>query len=177
MNEWRGLSVGAALECVERVSSRVWALVGLGQMEGGDCLIADISDSHDVQVKGLYYAATGDVFDCENDELASLDDDALILAASYDKTREKDPAVHILGSIEGETGQLTVRQPAGNYLRACRWDRIKQGVLGRPDAILRTLPQCGCGGSLGAPQLFDSFAEMSTYHFCAFCAEDAVCQI
>ena len=177
MGEWRGLSVGVALECAERVSSRAWALVGLGQMEGGDCLIADISNPHDVQVKGLYYAATGDVFDCENDELAQLDDARLMLAASYDKIREKDFAVHILGSIGGETGQLTVRQPAGNYLRACRWDRIKQGALGRPNAILRTLPQCGCGGSLGAPQLFDSFVEMSTYHFCAFCAEDAVCRI
>ena len=177
MDEWRSLSVGVALECVERVSSRAWALVGLGQMESGDCLIADISDPQDVQVKGLYHAATGDVFDCENDELVLLDDDALMLAASYGKIREKDPAVHILGSIADATGQLTVRQPAGNYLRACRWDRIKQGALGRSNAILRTLPQCGCGGSLGAPQLFDSFVEMSTYHFCAFCAEDAVCRI
>ena len=93
MDEWRGLSVGVALECVERVSSRAWALVGLGQMESGDCLIADISDPQDVQVKGLYHAATGDVFDCENDELVLLDDDALMLAASYGKIREKHPAV------------------------------------------------------------------------------------
>lgn len=177
MDEWRGLSIGVVLECVERVSSHVWALVGLGQMEGGDCLIADVSDSHDIQVKGLYHATTGDVFDCENDELALLDDADLTLAASYDKIREKDPAVHILGSLADATGQLTVRQPAGNYLRACRWDRISQGALGKSNAILRTLPQCGCGGSLGTPQLFDSFVEMSTYHFCAFCAEDAVCRI
>ena len=177
MEAWRGLSVGDALECAKRVSPRAWALVGLGQMEGGDCLIADISDSCDIQIKALYHAASGDVFDCENDELSLLDDADLMLAASYGDIRDKEPAVHILGSIEGASGQLTVRQPAGNYLRACRWDRVEPGALGRPDAILRTLPQCGCGGSLGAPQLFDSFVEMSTYHFCAFCAEAAVCRV
>ncbi|MBO4353019.1 MAG: hypothetical protein J5818_05955, partial [Eggerthellaceae bacterium] len=89
----------------------------------------------------------------------------------------QSPAVHILGSPDGATGQLTARQPSGNYLRACRWDRIESGALGRPDAILRTLPQCGCGGSLGVPQLFDSFVEMSTYHFCAFCIESIICRI
>nr|AHF25148.1 hypothetical protein [uncultured bacterium Contig1772] len=89
-------------------------------------------------------------------------------AHSADDPAAPAPAVRIVGDLDGETGQVTVLQPDGSYRRYSRWDRINQGSPAQPDAILRTLPQCGCGGSIGMPKLFDSFAEMSAYFFCTF---------
>ena len=137
----------AILECASDVSERTWALIDDGVSAAGNFLIADVTDGSP-RVEGRYDASTGDVF------------------AGGAHTPGEEPAVHVIGPLAGDTGQVTVRQEKGNYLRICRWDRLSpdSGV----EALLRTLPQCGCGGSLGAPKLFDSFAEMSAYHFCAF---------
>lgn len=102
---------------------------------------------------GSYDLATGNVF------------------AAFGQTDE--PAVLVIGKPDGDTGQLKVRQPQGNYLRICRWDRISEDTAAHSQATLRTLPQCGCGGSLGIPQLFDTFQDMSEYYFRAFYLKDA----
>lgn len=44
----------------------------------------------------------------------------------------------------------------------------------QPHAVVRTLPQCGCGGYLGAPMMFDSFEEMLAYFFVVFSDAQAV---
>ena len=77
-----------------------------------------------------------------------------------------------VGDPNGTTGQLKARQPKGNYLRVCRWDRLAPDQVPaiQPDAVFRTLPQCGCGGYLGTPKFFSTFAEMSAYVFCNFYA-------
>ena len=35
---------------------------------------------------------------------------------------------------------------------------------------MQSLPQCGCGGYLGAPMVFESFIEMVAYFFVVFVA-------
>ncbi len=80
----------------------------------------------------------------------------------------EDLAVRILGELSESSGQVTILQPNGTYRRFSRWDRIDVAPPSQPDAILRTLPQCGCGGALGMPRLFDSFEEMSIYFFTTF---------
>lgn len=142
------------LECLVDVSDRAWMLVGLGELPDGSCLIADTADAGDALPVGFFDGSTGDVFVCRDGEAAPDLADG--------------PAVHIVGSLNGTTGQVNVRQEQGHYLRICRWDRIESDLPTLQGALLRTLPQCGCGGSLGTPKLFASFAEMSAYHFCAF---------
>ena len=100
---WRGLSVGGALACTANVSDRVWALVGLGQMEAG-CLIADVTDPDDIQAMGLYNAFSGDVLDCGNDELALFEDCELLAANLPETIADQEPAVHVLGSLDGPSG-------------------------------------------------------------------------
>lgn len=160
MGEHKGLEYGEALDIAADVSEGSWALLGAGQLAGGDCLVADVTDAGRVRAVGYFQAATGDVFACEED------------GAGWDEAIRKavaaEPAVHVIGSLQGNAGQVTVRQPAGNYLRICRWDRLAPAIAESAGACLRTLPQCGCGGSLGSPKLFDSFRDMSVYHFCAF---------
>lgn len=86
----------------------------------------------------------------------------------YESPDADTPIVRIVGALEGQTGQVTILQENGNYRRFSRWDRIDDAPPSRPDAIIRTLPQCGCGGALGMPKLFDSFEEMSVYFYATF---------
>ena len=171
MGWFEDLSCGEPLESLADVSERAWCLLGPGQLPNGGCFIVDATDRGNIQVKGYYDGETGDAFDCAQaaspvESLANCDEEALpeLLA----NLRRGDPAVHIIGSLDGRSGQLTIRQEKGNYLRISNWDRITSDAPLFKGALLRTLPQCGCGGSLGAPKLFVSFAEMSAYHFCAF---------
>lgn len=111
-------------------------------------------DARSARIVAFFDGETGDVFPC--------------LDGRAEPHRDDGPAVHVIGALHDATGQVTVRQERGNYLRICRWDRVDSDAPLLQGALLRTLPQCGCGGSLGAPKLFSSFAEMGAYHFCAF---------
>ena len=86
----------------------------------------------------------------------------------YTEAQGETPVILIVGNLSGQTGQVTIRQDDGSYRRFSRWDRVKSGTPAQPAAIVRTLPQCGCGGALGMPKLFDSFAEMSVYFLLTF---------
>lgn len=81
---------------------------------------------------------------------------------------DKEPVIRIQGDISGDTGQVTILQEEGHYRRYSRWDRIDTPMPNQPSATVRTLPQCGCGGYLGAPMVYDSFAEMTAYFFVVF---------
>ena len=165
------LSCSEPLESLADVSERTWCLLGADQLPNSGCFIVDATDRGKIQVKGYYDGEMGDVFDCAQaassaESIADCDEEALseLLA----NLRHGNPAVHIIGSLDARSGQLTICQERGNYLRISNWDRIASDAPLFKGAQLRTLPQCGCGGSLGAPKLFASFAEMSAYHFCAF---------
>lgn len=154
------LEYSAPLACLASASECAWRLVGYGQLDDGSCFIASDHDMEAGRASGFFDGKTGCVYACDVD----LDDGSSLEAYRL----EGEPAVRAIGSPDGATGQLTVRQPAGNYLRICRWDRLEGDLAARAGALFRTLPQCGCGGSLGTPKMFDSFAEMSAYHFGAF---------
>lgn len=155
-----GLGMSEPLECLADMSDRTWALCGLGELPDGCCYIVDATDAGNVRIAGYYDGRTGDVLACPTGSDAARPIDSAEGAI--------EPAVHVIGALDGTTGQVTVRQEQGNYLRICRWDRVEANSPVLQGAMLRTLPQCGCGGSLGTPKLFSSFAEMSAYHFCAF---------
>lgn len=86
----------------------------------------------------------------------------------------KEPLVKTVGDFSGETGQIVIKQPEGHWRRYSRWDRIRKAPPTQPDAVVRTLPQCGCGGYLGAPMMFDSFKEMLAYFFVVFSDAESV---
>lgn len=139
-----------------------WALAQTQQQEKepNGCMIVAVVDGCISRLLGRFDAQTGNVH-------------SLVTDASEDA-----PAVLNVGDVNGTTGQLKSLQEHGNYLRVCRWDRIEQAPSIAPDAIFRTLPQCGCGGYLGTPHFFKSFAEMSAYVFCMFCLPDTlVCEL
>jgi len=85
-----------------------------------------------------------------------------------------EPLVKLVGDIAGDTGQLVIKQPEGHWRRYSRWDRLPKPPVTQPGAVVRTLPQCGCGGYLGAPMMFDSFEEMLAYFFVVFSDAQAV---
>lgn len=87
---------------------------------------------------------------------------------------DDEPLVMTVGSFDGETGQIVIKQPEGHWRRYSRWDRIEKAPPGQPSAVVRTLPQCGCGGYLGAPMMFDSFEEMLAYFFVVFSDAESV---
>lgn len=156
MNDARGHQIPEATACAGRSQERPFALVDSADLPPGDCYVAIVEPDGSKRVRGLFDAATGNVFACESE----MDPRPPCPSLS--------PIVRIVGTLDGQTGQVTVLQQDGSYRRFSRWDRIDQGSPAQPDAIIRTLPQCGCGGSLGMPKLFDSFAEMSAYFFCTF---------
>ena len=86
----------------------------------------------------------------------------------------EEPLVKLVGDVDGETGQLVIKQPEGHWRRYSRWDRLPKAPATQPRAVVRTLPQCGCGGYLGAPMMFDSFNEMLAYFFVVFSDAPAV---
>ena len=147
------LTIGAPLDFPARIEGAHWALAGLDEIAGGDCLIVQVGNDGSIEVAGHFAAKTGNVL------------------APGEPTDARNPAVLCVGDPAGITGQLKCRQPAGNYLRVCRWDRIVDDAAKpafQPNAQFRTLPQCGCGGYLGTPQFFDTFAAMAAYVFCMF---------
>lgn len=86
----------------------------------------------------------------------------------------EEPLVKTVGDFSGETGQIVIKQPEGHWRRYSRWDRIEKAPPRQPRAVVRTLPQCGCGGYLGAPMMFDSFDEMLAYFFVVFSDAESV---
>ena len=126
-------------------------------LDNGSCYLVNPSDD---SIVGYFDGRTGNAHACDN-RVAEAPHNLQELTAS-------DPAVRFIGSLDGDTGQLTVRQPEGNYLRICRWDRLNPETALKSGAMFRTLPQCGCGGSLGTPKVFDSVVDMVAYHFFAF---------
>lgn len=86
----------------------------------------------------------------------------------------EEPLVKMVGGFDDETGQIVIKQPEGHWRRYSRWDLIKKAPPTQPGAVVRTLPQCGCGGYLGAPMMFDSFKEMLAYFFVVFSDAQAV---
>lgn len=86
----------------------------------------------------------------------------------------EEPLVKTVGDFSGETGQIVIKQPEGHWRRYSRWDRLKKAPPTQPSAVVRTLPQCGCGGYLGAPMMFDSFFEMLAYFFVVFSDAESV---
>ena len=176
MRCFEDLSCGEPLESLADVSDRTWCLLGAGQLPNGGCFVVDATNRENIQVKGYYDGETGDVFSFMQSALPAesfADRDEKTLFELLAALRSYDPAVHLIGSLDDSSGQLTIRQEKGNYLRISNWDRLASDAPLFKGALLRTLPQCGCGGSLGAPKLFASFAEMSAYHFCAFYLPDA----
>lgn len=147
------------------------SLVEDARLRDGDYYLASTAGDGTMRVQGLYDGATGHVYACNVGE-DPRSGNAPCPAASAASTAAASPAVRVVGDLDGATGQVTVLQPDGSYRRFSRWDRISQGSPAQPDAMLRTLPQCGCGGSLGMPKLFDSFAEMSAYFFYTFYLDD-----
>lgn len=133
-----------------------YTLVEDDALDDGDCYIALVSPDGIAKVVALFDNATGNAFACGQSEDPRVSD------------IQPAPDVRIVGDLGGQTGQVTILQPDGSYRRYSRWDRVDHGSPAQPNAIVRTLPQCGCGGSLGMPRLFDSFAEMSAYFFCTF---------
>lgn len=144
------------LFCVPHAEGRSYKLLNEGALPDGDFYVAPIDDDGNPQITALFDGATGNVLACApGEDPRALDP-------------QPAPTVRIVGDLDGQTGQVTVIQPDGSYRRYSRWDRIEHGSPAQPDAILRTLPQCGCGGSLGMPKLFESFAQMSAYFYCTF---------
>lgn len=139
------------LDFPAREPNRRWALVQSEETGREGCMIAAVADDGVPELLGRFDAASGNVY------------------AFGEGLGDDEPAVLNIGDVDGSTGQLKARQERGNYLRICRWDRLAQTPELESDAVFRTLPQCGCGGSLGTPRLFKSFAEMSAYVFCMFC--------
>ena len=161
MREGQAKQSGDGTSCPTRNQERPFALVESDNLPSGDCYVGTIEPDGSIRIRGLFEGASGNVYACN---------------AKSDDPREgasTPPTVRIVNGIGGQTGQVTVLQPDGSYRRFSRWDRITQGSPAKPDAILRTLPQCGCGGSIGMPKLFDSFAEMSAYFLCTFAIRDA----
>lgn len=159
MPQLNDLTLEDALSCLEDASERAWALLGRGQLADGSCFIADVTDAPRICVRGFYDGPTGDVFECTGEDAE---------ARLGGKAPAIEPAIHVIGALDGASGQITVRQEQGNYLRVSNWSRVDSGLPLLKGAEFRTLPQCGCGGSLGAPKLFESAVEMCAYHFCAF---------
>lgn len=152
--------------CTTDAGVRRWKLLDSPWATDGSCFIiedsTDSENSEDTHLSAIGYfdGATGNVFECDERSLESFD--------MLGEALKRDPSVRFIGSANGNTGQLTVRQPEGNYLRICRWDRINPDSPLNSTATIRTLPQCGCGGSLGMPKLFDTVVDMCAYHFFAF---------
>ena len=150
------LVLSDTLDCLADTQGGSWVLLEADKLNQGSYFIAQCENREDIRIAGYYDGETGDVFDCAD------------ATALWRPTPTDQPAVRIVGSINDASGQITVRQEEGNYLRISNWDRLADAISTQVGATLRTLPQCGCGGSLGSPKLFDTFAQMSAYHFCAF---------
>lgn len=147
---------------------RTWSFEPWGDVSASLFAIREEStDKHNLPA-GVYDGRSGHVYVC--------DDEFVLELANAEEPMSAEPSLLFIGSMREDTGQLKVRQPEGNYLRICRWDKLSEDARGKTGAHLRTLPQCGCGGSLGVPKLFDSFAEMCIYHYCSFCVQDCAQQ-
>lgn len=137
---------------------RNWVLLPCADGVEGDFLIASEHATHDSalsHVVAYYEGVTGNVYACSAHAGGAV-------------SRGDAPCVRMLGGIEGDSGQVVVLQQDGAYRRMARWDRLAPATAQRTGSLLRTLPQCGCGGSLGVPKLFDSFAELGAYYYCTF---------
>lgn len=140
-------------ECAFAAGEPVWAVVESPELAEGDRSIVLRKEGAPDCVVARFEGATGNVYACGEGDASDA---------------QPVLAVRIVGDLNGQTGQVTVLQADGTYRRYSRWDRVDCGSPSCPDAIVRTLPQCGCGGSIGMPKLFASFADMSAYFFFTF---------
>lgn len=154
-----GWTVGAALACIPRISGLEHVLLTHDGRLDGDIFLASRDEHGNLNVIAHIDGATCNAYAC--DTLPKAD-------AAVSRDTGEVPLVRIVGSLDDATGQLTIRQESGAYRRYSRWDRLDKGTPQHPAAVVRTLPQCGCGGYLGAPMLFDSMPEMTAYFFVVF---------
>lgn len=154
-----GWTVGAALACIPRIGGLEHVLLTHDGRLDGDIFLASRDEHGNMNVIAHIDGATCNAYAC--DTLSKAD-------AAVPRDTGEVPLVRIVGSLDDATGQLTIRQESGAYRRYSRWDRLDKGTPQHPAAVVRTLPQCGCGGYLGAPMLFDSMPEMTAYFFVVF---------
>ena len=154
-----GWTVGAALACIPRIGGLEHVLLTHDGRLDGDIFLASRDEHGNMNVIAHIDGATCNAYAC--DTLPKAD-------AAVPRDTGEVPLVRIVGSLDDAMGQLTIRQESGAYRRYSRWDRLDKGTPQHPAAVVRTLPQCGCGGYLGAPMLFDSMPEMTAYFFVVF---------
>lgn len=154
-----GWTVGAALACIPRIGGLEHVLLTHDGRLDGDIFLASRDEHGTMNVIAYIDGATCNAYAC--DTLPKAD-------AAVPRDTGEVPLVRIVGSLDDAMGQLTIRQESGAYRRYSRWDRLDEGTPQHPAAVVRTLPQCGCGGYLGAPMLFDSMPEMTAYFFVVF---------
>ena len=122
----------------------------------GDCRIVFAAPDGARETIGLVDGKTGFAYPVEE----TSDDPRL---------RDAKPLVIVTGDLDGPTGQVKILEDDGIYRRYSRWDKVDSNDFpDHPGAFLQSLPQCGCGGYLGAPTVFPSFAEMVAYFFVVF---------
>lgn len=154
-----GWTVGAALASIPLIGGLEHVFLTRDGRPDGDIFLASRDERGNLNVIAYIDGSTCNAYACN----------ALPKAGSpVPRDVGEVPLVRIVGSLEDDTGQLTIRQESGTYRRYSRWDRLDKGTPQHPHAVVRTLPQCGCGGYLGAPMLFDSMPEMTAYFFVVF---------
>lgn len=153
------------LACIPTFDGIETVLVRIADGPSG-CFIAQ-RPQDDASVEHLHIVAF--IEDASLNVYAVKDEEgADVSSAAAPDVETAYPLVRFIGQTTDATGQVTIRQPAGNYRRYSRWDKVTHTLPNHPDAIVRTLPQCGCGGYLGTPMFFDSFAEMMAYFYTVF---------
>jgi hypothetical protein len=135
------------------------------QESGQDVYVAAVDAKGEQRVVAFIDAATGAAFPCG--QLGTKPGD-------NPRDRGEEPLVKLVGTPDEQTGQIVIKQTEGHWRRYSRWDKVTVAPPTQPHAVVRTLPQCGCGGYLGAPSMFDSFEEMIAYFFVVFSDAQAV---
>lgn len=161
-----GFAVQQSFENIPPVEGLSYALIAKGPEEStsGNAYLVGMAEDGDVQVLAFIDGAEGAAYRCES---IAAEGDAPAASGA-------EPLVKTVGSFDGETGQIVIKQPEGHWRRYSRWDRMRKAPPTQPNAVVRTLPQCGCGGYLGAPMMFDSFEEMLSYFFVVFSDAESV---
>lgn len=139
--------------------------VVIGEQGGRDAYVAAVDEHGTQRIVAFVDGTTGSAYTCKHLGQTRADNP---------RDRGEEPLVKIVGELNGQTGQIVIKQAEGHWRRYSRWDRVSTAPPTQPDAVVRTLPQCGCGGYLGAPSMFDSFEEMIAYFFVVFSDAQAV---
>lgn len=150
-----------AAASIPAIEGRAVALLYDGERAGRDCLIALVEPGGEREPFAFVDGETACVY-----PLGTGDGSP---SASDPRTAGERPVVIVTGDLEGETGQVKILEDDGVYRRYSRWDKVDPDDFpDHPEAYLQSLPQCGCGGYLGAPTVFPSFEEMVAYFYTVF---------